>query len=153
MKYLYLILFWTLFVQSCKTKEIVTTKTVFAKDSISHFKQSFITPSVRNYTVIENPCKDSIIKPINKEIQIGGTRVIIKTVKGDLVTEIITKTDTVFVEKIVSVKENNTTNDIYELETRKVVPKWAWYLLITVIVYVAYRVLRIMYPVIRFLPY
>lgn len=135
---------------SCVAKKESTTSQIVTSSNIIHEIKNVQLP-VRNVTIIDVPCKDSVLQPFYQTIQSGKTKIIIREIHGKLSAEI--NIDSIVNSRLSEIEKKTDTKIIEKTITKIVTPKWAWYLLITVIVYIAYRILRIIYPIIGFLPY
>ena len=123
--------FFTIFLlivlSGCKPQQqVIHTSSV--QDTIISHKTDVVTLPTRSITIIKEPCKDSVLQPINQTITSGGVTATITSNNGAI--QIETSTPQI----------NNTTSDsttshasveIKEVTiTKKVTPKWAWYVLI-----------------------
>ena len=147
----YSIIVFLLTILGCKTTSTTTEKKHIVLDTHYVIETSEIQVPVKNVTIIESPCKDSILQPINQVLEIGETSIKISEREGDLIAEIESKGDTI--------KSTDTTKSHIEEKseiqtiTKYRVAKWCWYLLGIVIIYVTYRILRLSIPILRILPY
>ena len=141
-----------LLIVSCKPAKTITN-THFVKDSIVTHKETTIQLPVKNVTIIENPCKDSILKPFNQVIESGKTKVTLKEYQGNVYAEIN-------IDSIVSsdlkefkskVDKEHTETIITQYKSPKYV-KWLIYFSIVSFLYLAYRIARIFYLPLRALP-
>ena len=120
--------FFTIFLlivlSGCKPQQqVIHTSSV--QDTIISHKTDVVTLPTRSITIIKEPCKDSVLQPINQTITSGGVTATITSNNGAI--QIETSTPQI----------NNTTSDsttshasveIKEVTiTKKVTPKWAWY--------------------------
>ena len=139
---------------SCKTKEIVVTKTNTIHDTV--FKEKFTTVNVPIHTVIEVPAEcDSVtkqLKPFRQQIKSGAINVNVFSKNGILTATV--NTDSV---KQVAISDYNRTlkSDVEIQEiiiTEYRVAKWCWLLLIYSILLTLY-VFRKHIPYLRLLPF
>ena len=139
-------LFILLAIVSCKTTQTTTTKTQVLSDTLIRHEVNVVTPAVRNYTLINNPCKDGELKPIDQLIENENSSVSIRNIDGNLAVEV--NIDSIVnsrVEEIIKSK-NDTTTETVKTITRTRIPSWAWYVFI-------YTALVTVYTFRRFIPY
>lgn len=150
MKYFTIILL--LLIVSCKPSKTITN-THFVKDSIVTHKETAIQLPVKNITIIENPCLDSILKPINQTIQSGKTKVTIKEENGNLVVDV--NIDSIVNSRLSEFKSKVDAEHTETIITQYKSPwyvKWLIYFSIISFLYLAYRIARIFYLPLRALP-
>lgn len=138
-----------LLIVSCKPqKEVV--KTHFVSDTLIHHETKEIILPVKNITILDSPCKDSILKPINQTIKTEHSTLTIKSEGQKLVIE--QDIDSIVnsrLEKIL--KQTEKKKEVVTI-TKYKVPKWSWWLLGITAFYILYRVLRLQFPFLRILP-
>jgi hypothetical protein len=135
---------------SCKPSQ-VTTRTHFVKDSIITHETKTVQLPVKNVTIIEHPCKDSTLQPINQTISSGNTHVTIKEDSGNLIAEI--NIDSIVNSDLKEFQSHiNKEKEVITI-TKKVIPKWLWYILGANFLYILYRVGRLYIPLLKLLPY
>ena len=111
----------------CKPQQqVIHTSSV--QDTIISHKTDVVTLPTRSITIIKEPCKDSVLQPINQTITSGGVTATISSNNGAIQIETSTP-------QVVSSNQDNTNShtsvEIEEVTiTKKVTPKWAWYSLI-----------------------
>ena len=153
MKYILTLFVLTLFIQSCKSTHTTVTDTQVISDTLIKYTVEAITLPT-NYTFIEkSPCKNDSLVISNQFIEIGKLRLKIKNIKGQLVVEV--NTDSIINSRVKEILKHSEKRDKVTVEviTKKYIPKWLWYLIGFNVVYIAYRVARVYFPVIRWLPY
>lgn len=138
---------------NCKTQKITTTKTHVINDTIIYEAVKNIQLPVKNITIIESPCKGDSLIQINQIIKSKSSTLTIKNVDGNLVIE--QNIDSIVNSKVREIlKHTEKQVEITEkIITKTKWPKFLWWLLGINILYIAYRVARIYFPIIRFLPY
>ena len=117
---------------SCGSKKTVTEyKEKIVKDSIFITKDRFITKQVNDTITIEQPC-DSLgqLKDFDRQIQSGGTKVRITSVKGDIKASV--NIDSLVNERIREFKQSYQKEvEIKEVEViRYKTPYWVWIVII-----------------------
>lgn len=119
----------------CKSAKVETTTTVkhtIDTNQVIHKTETYSLP-VRNITVIENPCKDSLdIAKIDETLIIGNITVTAKNDDaGDITLTVDKPKDSIIsvdsTKVVTDVKETNTNRK--EVIIRYKVPKWIWYIL------------------------
>ena len=151
MKYLLLLLI--IIVTSCKTQTVTETQYRFVKDSTNLEVTRVIQAPIRNVTIIDRPCLEDSLIPIDQTLKVGTTQVKVSNEQGELKIEVekpreestSSKETSTLLEKQVDAKTVTI--------TKTVTPKWAWWLLAITLLYVAYRLLRIQIPLLKMLPY
>lgn len=151
--FLLVVLLLAIIVTSCKTTSTSTTKTHSIYDTIIYEKSEVIQLPA-NYTFTDkNPCKNDSLVISDQLLEIGKLKLQIINLNGKLVIQV--KNDTVkdIKEKEIKKHTEKQVETIETIITKYRTPKFWWWLLGIVLVYISYRLLRIYLPIIRFLPY
>ncbi len=135
---------------NCKPKETVV-KDYSVNDTIIKHEAKVIQLPTKSITIIEQPCKDSILTPIYQEIQTGEVKATIKNDQGNLVVEV--NIDSIVSTKVKEILKHSEKQREVVTITETKIPKWMWYVLGILVAYVAYRILRLSIPFLRVLPY
>jgi len=111
----------------CKQQQNVI-RTSSVQDTVITHKTDVITLPTRLHTIIKEPCRDSVLKPINQTFTSGNTTATITSNNGNIDIQIDTDS---------TVTSNNNTNTSHTSDqvsntviTKFKTPSWAWYVLI-----------------------
>jgi hypothetical protein len=146
MRYLIIIL---LFFSCAPQKEV--TKTHFVSDTLITHTVETVTLPTKNITILDSPCKNDSLTISDQTIKTGKTTLTIKESQGNLIIE--QSTDTIKEINTSETKKHSEKQAETIIITKTKTPKWAWWLVGLTSLYIAYRILRIQFPLIRFLPY
>jgi hypothetical protein len=131
-----------------------TYQTTTAKDSILVHQRIVVREGLNTQMVYEAPC-DSIgrIKPFKQSLKSKGLDISLQAKDSSLVVTV--RSDSLYSSSNVEyrTKEVIVEKEVYKEKIKYRVPKWIIYTLIGLGIYIAYRILRLVYPVLRFLPY
>lgn len=111
---------------SCKTQRSTIKNHIVSDTLITHTTEVLTLPT-RTTTIIKEPCKDSVLQPINQTVKSGNTTAKILTENGSIKIEV--ETDTV--KQVNNSKTSKHNSEITSIQTvtKSVTPKWAWYVL------------------------
>jgi len=111
----------------CKQQQNVI-RTSSVQDTVITHRTDVITLPTRLHTIIKEPCRDSVLKPINQTFTSGNTTATITSNNGNIDIQIDTDS---------TVTSNNNTNTSHTSDqvsntviTKFKTPSWAWYVLI-----------------------
>ena len=149
----FLLMTVVLLLANCKSTNTVTTKTKIVQDSVIRDQTKVITLPTHHTTIIKTPCKNDSLIIADQYYQIGKLKVTIKNLNGQLSIE--TNTDSIISSKVTEILKHTEKEKVYLEKTtlKNVIPKWIWYILGFVAIYIAYRVARIYIPFLKILPY
>lgn len=150
---LFILVMVVLLFTNCRSVKVSTTKTHVINDTIIYESVKNIQLPVKNITIIESPCKEDSLIQINQIIKTKSSTLIIKNIDGNLVIE--QNIDSIVNSKVREIikhseKQVKITEKII-IKTRW--PKFLWWVIGIILIYVAYRIARNFIPFIRFLPY
>jgi len=133
-------------ISSCKTQQHTITRDRIVNDTIiTHTTRSVLLP-VKNVTILDKPCANDSLKPLNQTISTPFAKVTLRENEGSLVVEV--NTDSIVNERVrqeLSRYEKDTTVD-KQIITKYRLPGWMWYI-------IGYAVLLTIYTFRRFIPY
>jgi len=115
----------------CKTQQN-TVKTISLSDTLIRHTTEVLTLPTNTTTIIKEPCKDSVIQPINQTIKSGNTTAKILTENGSIKIEV--STDTIKQNNSTEISKHNSDQVTIQTVTKLVTPKWVWYVLAYAIV-------------------
>ena len=115
----------------CKTQQN-TVKTISLSDTLIRHTTEVLTLPTNTTTIIKEPCKDSVIQPINQTIKSGNTTAKIVTENGSIKIEV--STDTIKQNNSTEISKHNSDQVTIQTVTKLVTPKWVWYVLAYAIV-------------------
>ena len=110
----------------CKTQQN-TVKTISLSDTLIRHTTEVLTLPTNTTTIIKEPCKDSVIQPINQTIKSGNTTAKIVTENGSIKIEV--STDTIKQNNSTEISKHNSDQVTIQTVTKLVTPKWVWYVL------------------------
>lgn len=125
---------------------MITTKTHLVSDSISQIETKIVQLPIKNITIIESPCKDSILQPINQTLKVGNTLIKLSEEDGDLVAEIEQKADTTTTIRESRIHNETQTESIKETVIKYRTAKFWWWVL-------GYSLLLTIWTLRKFIPY
>lgn len=135
-----------LLLTSCKSTTKVVTRDRFISDTlITHTTRSVLLPT-KNVTIIDSPCVNDSLKPLDQIISTPYANVSVKEKEGNLVVEV--NTDSIVNERVREEikrleKDVSTSKEVI---VKYRLPPWMWYV-------VGYAVLLTLYTFRRFIPY
>lgn len=145
------VMIFLLLVLGCKTTSTTTEKKHTVLDTHFRTVTETVQVPVKNITIIESPCRDSILQPINQTLNVGETFIKLSDEDGNLVAKIEQKGDTLTSTDTTQIHKESEV--ITETTIKHRIPKWCWWTLGIVALYIAYRIARISIPILRILPY
>lgn len=123
----YLAIIFLILIIGCKSTSTTTERTHFVSDTLYTIETQVVQLPIKNITIIESPCKDSVLIPVNQTLKVGNTVVTLSNQDGDLIAEIEQKADTLTSTDTTQIHNETQTESIKETVIRIKVPKWAWY--------------------------
>ena len=148
-----LMVVFLLLLGSCRTEKTATTKNHIATNTtINHKVETIQLPT--NYTFLSKaPCRNDSLTIANQLLEIGGLKLKVINLNGELAIRVATDTTRTIKEKETLKHTDKQVEIVEKTIIVSKIPKWVWYLLSGILIYVMYRVARIYFPFIRFLPY
>ena len=141
-----------LFVQ-CKSTHTTTVKDHFIENETITHKTEVITPASSTSWRYKSPCKNDSLIIADLYMEIAGQKFKLENLNGELRIALEKPADTIFTESTDKSHIETTDGRTEVIITKYRTHKFWWYLLGSVVFYIAYRVARFYFPIIRFLPY
>lgn len=136
------------------TKSVVSESNTVSRDSIILIQRDIVREPIDMIMYVDKPCDElGNLKPFKQVYNQKGVSLSLSNKDGAIESKIALKgtTDTTITDKKTSTVEVIKSKTIETIKYR--VPKIIIWILIITGIYIVYRVVRVFYPIIRFLPY
>ena len=123
---LFILILITIGMTRCKPQQNIV-KTTSISDTLIRHTTEVLTLPINTTTIIKEPCKDSILQPINQTIKTGNTTATVTSENGSIKIDI--STDSIKQSKSVEISKQKLNQNTIQTITKSVIPKWVWYVL------------------------
>lgn len=153
MRWLFMVILFVMALGCGSTTETTHSQTTTAKDSVVVKERIIVRQGVNLETIVNQPC-DSLgnLKPFKQTLRDKGVSISVESKEDTLVATV--KLDSLISTQKEVIKQSDKTSDRQEVivKTKTKNNKFVLWSAIILWIYIAYRVARIAYPPLRFLP-